>query len=131
VALVPVQGKPEIFKMPIGEPITVQEALEKSGALKRFRREKIHLERSVPPTGAHPAAAQCSGNCENCAHSPPAAGVRSHRMEIEFDRSQQAVTPETDYAVYPGDRLIVEEDASNLIDDTFQSMSSSLGLQNR
>jgi hypothetical protein len=52
-------------------------------------------------------------------------------MEIEFDRSQQAVTPETDYAVYPGDRLIVEEDASNLIDDTFQSMSSSLGLQNR
>jgi hypothetical protein len=107
LVLLPAQGKPQSLRMALDKPLTVQEALKQCGALRKFRREEIFLERTVPQAG------------------------RTHRMPINFDRAEQAVTAETDYALYPGDRLIVKEDTTTVFDDTLKSVTNSLGVLNR
>lgn len=104
VTLVPSSGGSESFRMPLEEMVTIQEALEQSGAIREFDRIELFLERTIPNTD------------------------RVHRMKITFDRAKHAVTPETDYAIRSGDRLIVKEDASNIFDDTFKAVTGGIHL---
>jgi hypothetical protein len=81
----------------------VQEALEKTGALKKFQRFDLELYRPLP-------------------------GDRWHRMVLEFDRGSHCVPPECDYAVLPGDRIIVIEDPHSMLDDLADQFLKPLGL---
>ena len=107
VVVKPSAGKADAFRMPITEPITVQEALEQSRTLGSFRRQLIAIERQQPRSN------------------------RRHRMPIQYDLNTQQVSPTTDYALLPGDHLVVEEDPTTIIDDTFETLTSSLGPINR
>jgi hypothetical protein len=95
----PVDGMPERAEVPLKDATYVQQAIEQNGVLKRFRREKIQLYRK---------------NESNNTYS---------RMEIEFDRGKHRVPPESDYAIRPGDRLVVREDTSTMIDDLFSKVN--------
>lgn len=97
--------KPEVRQMPLTGPTLVQQSLEQAGAAKRFRRMNIVLIR--------------------------AAGDERHKLEVKFDRKLGAVQPLYDYALVPGDHLVVTEDSSTVLDDMLGSLSGPLGLSVR
>jgi hypothetical protein len=86
-------------------PINIHEALQQAGAIKKFNRIKIELVRPLPAGGWH-------------------------RMPIEYDRGIRRVPAECDYAVLPGDRLIVTEDTGNMVTDMMESAKEGMFLSN-
>lgn len=95
----PVDGMPERAEVPLKDVTYVQQAIDQHGVLKKFRREKIQLYRKNDSTNTY------------------------SRMEIEFDRGKHRVPPESDYAIRPGDRLVVREDTSTMIDDLLSKVN--------
>ena len=92
------KGKqPQIAKMALPDVLYVQQALEQSGALGRFRRMKIEIYRHLPNGGGH-------------------------RLDIPFDRAKRQVPPSGDYAIHPNDRIVVTEDTSTVVDDMLESL---------
>ena len=71
----------------------VQDALVKSGALKRFSRMDVSLVRPRPD------------------------GKGPHKMEVTYDGKVRRVSPGSDYALLPGDRVVVVEDTRTEFDD--------------
>lgn len=88
--------QPESMERPFSGTLHAQEALEQSGALKKFRRCEISLVRRLP-------------------------NGMGHQIPLEYDRVTRRVNPEFDYALLPGDRLLVTEDVSTIIDDMMQN----------
>jgi hypothetical protein len=84
----------------------VQDALEQSGAGKKFKRFDLELYRPLP-------------------------GGRWHRMALEYDRSNRRVPAENDYALSAGDRLIVIEDTSDIFDDIAKTVLGPLGVASK
>lgn len=95
-------GKPQRVAIPLSQECHVQDLLEKSGALKKFRRMDLMLARPTP-----------AGN--------------TARMSVGFDRKARKVEPQNDYCVQPGDLLIVTEDTSTILDDMFNRKEGSMG----
>lgn len=75
-------GKPKLYQGTIEKPTRVQEALEDSGALRQFSSMSVDLYRAVP-------------------------GGRPLKLAVDFKGSNQ-VRYEQDYALHPGDRLVVK-----------------------
>jgi hypothetical protein len=96
-------GKAERLVRPMTGQLCVQEALEQSGASKKFRRFNLELYRPLP-------------------------GGRWHRMVLEYDRANRRVPPECDYAMLPGDRIVVVEDISTMFDDVANTILLRAGL---
>lgn len=94
--------KPEIKKLPLSEPTTVQATLVQNGLTKRFRRMNLDMGRV-------------------------AKGER-HKLEMKYDHAKKMVNPLYDYAIHPGDHLVVIEDTSTVLDDMIESVSKPLGL---
>ena len=94
--------KPEVIAMPLSGDLFIQQALDQSGASRRFGRMKIELYRKLPEGGGH-------------------------KFDIAYDRAKRQIPAGSDYAIYPKDRIIVTEDTSNMFDD----MLSSLGVNFR
>jgi hypothetical protein len=92
VELHPEGGQPTRAERSLTGPLTVQQALTETEALKKYRRSTIELVR-------------------------PLANGAVHRMAVEYDRSAKMVAPEFDYSLQPGDRIIVKEDTSTIVDD--------------
>jgi hypothetical protein len=78
--------------------------LEQSGAIKRFSRMHVQLQRPLPTGGWHV-------------------------MELEFDRDLKRIAPEYDYALLPGDRVVVREDTTTAWDDVMVRALKPLGIQ--
>ena len=102
VELHPESGQPTRVTRTLTGPITAQQALKETEALKKFRRSNIELHR-------------------------PLANGAVHRMIVEYDRTAKMVAPEFDYSLQSGDRLIVKEDPSTVIDDV---LDQTLGQYN-
>lgn len=103
VEIRPESGKAKSVEKALTEPIHVQSAIEQTGAAKRFARADIALFRPLPSGGWH-------------------------KMELEFDRETHSVPPEFDYAVLPGDRIVVTEDPATVFDDVMQRALKPLGI---
>jgi hypothetical protein len=103
VEIRPEKGKPQAVEKDLTDPIHVQTALEKTGALGKFRRMELELYRPLPSGGWH-------------------------KMRLEYDRSNKQVPPEFDYALLPGDRVIVTEDPRTIIDDIMARALQPLGI---
>ena len=88
--------KPQAIERPLTGALHVQEALEQTGALKKFRRCEIAIVRRLP-------------------------NGMGHKIPVDYDRNVKRVTPEFDYALLPGDRLIVTEDTTTAFDDLFEN----------
>lgn len=97
------KGKPQAVEKPLGDPIQVQTALEQTGAIKKFDRAHVEVYRPLPSGGWH-------------------------KMKLEFDRETHRIPPEYDYAVLPGDRIIVTEDTTTVMDDIMERALKPLGI---
>ncbi len=85
-------GKPMRMEGTLDETMYVQGALEKTRAMKRFGKVNVFVVRTNQDSD------------------------RKHRMDVTYDSAKRRVTPETDYALHPGDRIVVVEDSSSLVD---------------
>ena len=104
VELRPHDGESERVEVEFRGVAYVQQALEESGALRKFDRMKIELIRT--------------------------ANGRPQRMRSAYDHTRDQVPIEWDYAIYPGDRIIVTEDPSTIFDDMLESAFGPLSFLN-
>jgi hypothetical protein len=104
VEIRPEKGKPQAVEKPLADQTYVQTALEQTGALKKFKRVTVEVYRPLPSGGWH-------------------------KMNLEFDRENHRVPPEYDYAVLPGDRIVVTEDTTSVMDDMMQAALKPLGIK--
>ncbi|MBM3998414.1 MAG: hypothetical protein FJ297_02535 [Planctomycetes bacterium] len=89
---------PKILEMPLGESTHVQDAVVHSGALRKFRRVHASVVRATPEG-------------------------RRHKMDCEFDVSSRRIKAEYDYALMPGDYVIIRKDDTTMFDDMFHSFT--------
>jgi hypothetical protein len=94
-------SKSDIRQVPLQDPMFVQQALQASGVTKRFRGMNIQLIRVV--------------------------GDDRQKMDSKYDRGKGSVEPAYDYALRPGDHLIVTEDNTTSLDMMFRSLAGPLG----
>ncbi len=97
VVMVASGEQPVSAPLPLHEIVYIQQALEMTGLDSRFRRMKLELFRPLE-----------AGN---------------HRLDIRYDRDEHRVASEYDYALRPGDRLVVTEDTSTVLDDMLGSLA--------
>jgi len=82
----------------------VQDVLEGCGAMDQFSRMTIKLKRRVDGSQGY----------------LPITAV--------YDHGRNAVRPESNYAIRPGDFLVITEDTATSTDDMVQQMFGPLGL---
>ncbi|MDG1873850.1 MAG: hypothetical protein P8J27_08060 [Mariniblastus sp.] len=87
------------FKGEIDGPITVQTALERSGAIDKFRGMEVTLMRVVKESG------------------------RGLKLPVEYQAGTQQVTSSQDYAIHPNDRIMVQSRSKNPLDQIVNSLS--------
>jgi hypothetical protein len=90
--------KPEIKPFQLDNGSTVQQMLEKSKLVKRFRRMDIEILR--------------------------VAGQQRAKLAVKYDHTEAQVRPEYDYALYPDDHVIVQEVTKTAFDDMFDSVAN-------
>lgn len=88
------------FRGEIDGPIVVQDALERSGATKKFRSMDILIVRTVEETG------------------------RQLRLEVGYVPREKSVKQEENYAILPNDRILVRAKSTNAIDQIVDSLKS-------
>ena len=82
----------------IDGPITVQTALERAGAIDKFRNMEIMILRIVSENG------------------------RGLKMPIRYTPRKKSVSPEQDYAILPGDRIIIKPMTHTPLDKVIDSL---------
>lgn len=93
-----VRGKKAIRSVEVryADGMLVQQALEKSGATKKFHRMDVQVARRNEDG-------------------------QWLKMGVEYDATEGHVPPGSDYALYPGDRIIAVEDPATIISDMMNS----------
>jgi hypothetical protein len=91
--------EPLMYTDEIDSESTVQTALERSGAIKKYRDMEIMILRVVKETG------------------------RGLRMPVNYVPRKKSVSPEQNYAIHPGDRILVKPKSSNVLDKIVDSFS--------
>lgn len=92
--------KPEIKQFPLDDGSTVQQLLEKAKLVRKFRRMDIEVLRTT--------------------------GDQRAKMTVKYDHTQAQVKPEYDYALHPGDHVIVQEITKTTLDDMLESAADPL-----
>ena len=93
----PAGKKPEMTQLQLDNGTTVQQTLEKAKLIKRFRRMNIEVMRVT--------------------------GEQRAKLDVKYDHTKARVNPLYDYALHPGDHLIVAQDTSTALDDMLESIS--------
>ena len=91
-------SKDSVYQGTLDGPLTVQTALERSGAIKKFRNMEITVLRVVEETG------------------------RGLKMSITYKPAKKSVSPEQDYAIFPNDRILVKEVSNSMLDKMVDSV---------
>jgi hypothetical protein len=102
----PLSGRSRTVEVPLAEVPHVQLAYERSRELKKFRRTELEIYR------------------------PTANGSRL-RMPSRVNPKTKQVTSETDYAIHPGDYIVVNEIPHTLWDDMMEQVSGPLKVLKR
>lgn len=98
VDFVPLVGKRTSFKGQIRNNMTVQDALEESEALKQIRNAKVTVFRIVRGSG------------------------KPLKLPVNLMRGKRQVKFEEDYALHPGDRIVVEARGANGLDKVIENL---------
>ena len=77
-------GMPTVYEGQLEKDMTVQGALERSGAIRRYRKMDVSVLRVVEGSG------------------------QPLKMVVQYNPGKKMVSPEQDYALLPGDRVIVQ-----------------------
>lgn len=96
----PVGGTAERAHYELKQVTYIQSALEQTGALDRFRREKIYLYRK------------------------PSGQSLYTKLSVPMEAGKGRVPPSSDYALRDGDRLVIVEDPSDVFDDLIGNLNS-------
>ena len=83
----------------IDGPITVQEVLQRSGAIDKFRNMEITIMRVVKETGQ---------------------GIK---LPVDYQSGKKTVRTEQDYAIHPNDRIMIVSQSNNALDKIVDSLS--------
>ena len=86
-------GAPKQYKGQLNAGSTVSEALAKSGAAKKFRGMEVEILRKVEKDGR----------------------TRGLRMPVKYEPDLRGPSPQQDYALLDGDRIVVKPDNSGTI----------------
>ena len=92
----PAWGRPSRRSLPFDKPITVAEAVDRANAFGPFASYEVYVERPVPQSG------------------------QAHRMNVQVESGKVAAS--TNYAVFPGDRIVVKEQVG-MIDTMIRSVT--------
>ncbi len=93
----PSGGKRELVKYPLEGNITVYDAIDEVNGFKRFRRRITRVIRKNSETGA--------------------------RVKLQVREDKHGITPGTDYAIHPNDRIIIEEDPTSPVGELLGAVS--------
>ncbi len=95
VQIRPAYGKAKNKEIKLKPKMTLQTVVNESGA--KFRNRNAYIVRTSPLSGER------------------------HRLEAQFD-SNRRISLETDYAIQPGDRVVITQDTTSSIDRVMQSV---------
>lgn len=101
IELYPEKGSPMKTVLPLKPGTVVSQALQRSGTLDRFKRMDVTLIRKSPQAG-------------------------EIKMELPYEHSKRRIEPRYDYALYPNDRVVVEERVATALDDLMRSVGGGL-----
>lgn len=104
VELRPHRGDVERRQVSIAEGMSVQDILTTIRAETIFSRMQVELKRPM-------------GN-----------SLQPLNMPVRYQRSQKRVNPAYNYAIRPGDCLVIKEDPSNALDDMLDKALTPLGI---
>jgi hypothetical protein len=93
--------KPEMRQVPLQNTVFLQQALEGAGLVKRFRGMNIEVIRM--------------------------AGDTRQKMEAKYKHAEKRVDPAYDYALHPGDHLIITEENPSTVAELMKSVTGPLG----
>ena len=100
------RGKPTVFTGSLTRPLTVQDTLVESRALDKFKGMRIDLARRAP------------------------AGGQVLKLPVLFDPATRRVLEEQNYAIHPGDELLIRKENQGALDFVFKSLRSGDGGAN-
>lgn len=100
VEMHPAFGQPKIFQGELDGNLTVQQALERSGATKKYRGMNIGLFRFVKESG------------------------RPLKLPVEYKYRNKQVSPDQNYALHPEDRIVVMPKSSSPLDKVMDSLGA-------
>lgn len=96
---------PREMEVPLPNVTRLQEVLEQTGVTKKIRHMELYVLRAVP------------GDPQ-----------QRHKMAAHYNSGRRQVSMETDYAIYPGDRIVVIEEASTQLE---QMLAGAVGPLDR
>ena len=102
VQLLPSRGKPTVEKIDITTPVTVQNALEASGAIGKFGAMKITLRRIIKGKGT------------------------LLKLPVDYEVRSKTVPDGQNYNLLPGDTLIVSPKESKTLEKVIESLTGSV-----
>ncbi len=105
VHVIPEMGRPRRIDLPFTQGATVQQALTESKALKRFQNVKIEIIRTDKQTG------------------------QRVKMNAKYLIGKRRIAISDDYALYPGDYIVVQEDTKTQLDQFLDPVAKLLGQQ--
>ncbi len=91
--------RPKLIEVPLATDTRVQDVLDACRASRRFRNPEVYVLRPTPES------------------TDPAL-----KLACQFDRKSRRISLEFDYAVLPGDRIVIGEGKSDTLDDLFGSL---------
>lgn len=103
VEIYPASGTPQRASAPLADKMTVAEAVRQTRVDRKFGRRKFFLLRKTPRG-------------------------ETVKMPVNWDSRRKTISPETDYAMYPGDRLAVVEDTSSPLADAIKFLPPALRM---
>ena len=96
-------GQPKVFTGHLTEPITVQQALEESGATKKYRNMLIDLARRTPQSS------------------------EILRLPITYQPGERHVLEQQNYSILPGDEILIRRGSKGPIDAMLRSIGGANG----
>lgn len=103
VHVIPEIGRPRRVDVPYTQGATVQHAITQAKALKRFSNVKIEVIRTDKQTG------------------------QRVKMNSRYLASKRRIAISDDYALYPGDYIVVQEDTKTQLDQILDPVAKILG----
>ena len=91
-------GEPKVFVGKHDESLTVQDALQAAGATKKYRRMNVDVYRQVP------------------------GKIGGLKMPVEYRTATKTVRPEQNYAIHPGDRIVIRPNTETTIERLVDSV---------
>jgi len=102
IQLLPRRGNPTVEKVDIAGPVTVQDALEASGAIRKFGPIKITLKRIIKDKGA------------------------LLQLPVDYEFRSKTVPDGQNYGLLPGDTIVVSPKESKALEKAIESLTGGL-----